>query len=160
MYILGIDLGLTTGWAVLSSDNISDTQYKIRQVVKSGSICLGKQVDGESLCELIHLIDDLIMTYLPSFVVYEGVKQFHKSRAAARAFGCYEGVLLPLCFHYDIKVIEVGVSEVKKAITGNGRSDKLAVENAVYKKYDVVVDDNNESDAIAIAHTGTYKIKD
>jgi Holliday junction resolvasome RuvABC endonuclease subunit len=140
MYV-GFDLGANCGAAVLDSEGrrVSSTTWE-----------LGKRT-GSSLYTYQRKLYDLLQTYVPLKVGYERVMQNHRSRAAACAFGGYEGILWAVCFDIGVELIPVGVGSIKKAATGMGDADKEEMEAAAYGRWDHVPEDDNEADALFIA---------
>ena len=138
--IVGLDLGGYTGFAVLDEDG---------NRVFSTSWNLGKRTPKSSL-HFHELLCEKFAEYYPSVVGYEWVGQLHRSRAAAVAWGSWEGILWITCEQLGIKVEKVNVMAVKKLI-GVPNANKEDSEVYVFAKHKYITQDDNESDAIIIA---------
>lgn len=137
MYV-GFDLGGTTGAAVLDSEG---------RRVFSTSFEWGKR-SGRSYYTYQAKLYEILQTYLPLKVGYEAVKQQHRSRPAAAAYGGYEAILWVVCFDVGVDLVPVAVSRLKKLATGMGDADKDEVEAAALARWDIVTSDDNEADAL------------
>lgn len=120
-------------------------------ILASGTFKSGKKLSGESLAALNTHLEDLLSRYSPVLVGYEQIRQEHRSRAAARAFGAYEGFLLKVCHEFGLTCVGYGVQKVKKFATGSSSADKLDMECACNKLFGRWPDDDNEADALMIA---------
>lgn len=149
MFYIGLDLGLHLGWSVFDGDNL----------YLSGSYRIGKKVCGESIAALRTFLEDLLPKYQPCVVQYEEVKQFHKSKKAASAFGIYEGILLLVCYDLSINQVQtIGTTTLKKLATGGGKAEKIDMEYAAKQKWGFWAADDNEADALWIGWCATQEL--
>ena len=149
MYYAGIDLGLHLGYAV-THDCLVDT---------SGTYTLSKRVDDSAVTNLRDFFESLFSSYYPIIIGFEDVKQQHRSKAAARAFGAYWAILALVCNDLGLNYCGYGVQSIKMFAAGRGNADKYDMVNFVYELYGFVADED-EADAICIslltAHTNSY----
>ena len=143
--ILALDIGVTTGYALLHPD---------------GSIHHGARNFGDighgamfhKLREFLNRKHDQIGGPPPAFdlVAYEDI-----SGAAAgqlrqqRVWGGFRGVLLGWCFGMGIEVRGVHIGTAKKAVTGSGKASKAEVRNVLAARgFETKTED--ESDALSV----------
>jgi len=140
---IGFDLGGTTGIAVLdcNGDRVYSTVWS-----------LGKRT-RQSLCKFQSNLYDIFAKYPPSVIAYERVMQWHRSRAAAVAYGGYEGILWAISHELDLPLVPVNVSTIKK-YAQVPTHDKDHMEAAAYRVFKYVTYDDNEADALFIALIG------
>lgn len=140
--ILALDLGTTTGWALLSSDGI----------VTSGTVSFKpSRYDGGGMRYLrFKGWLDQVRTYAGRIdaIHFEEVRR-HVGVDAAHLYGGFLATLATWCEHEMIPFQGVPVGTIKRFITGKGNADKSAVIEAVKARGFNPVDDN-EADAIAI----------
>jgi Holliday junction resolvasome RuvABC endonuclease subunit len=144
--ILNLDLGTTTGWALLSSSpagfNVLSGVWDFRP----------GRFDGAGLRYVrfrAQLIELLTSTPL-DMVFFEEVRR-HVGADAARVYGALFGVVTALCEEHAIPYEGVPVGTIKKFWTGKGNASKgMMVAEAALRGYRVI--DDNEADAIALAH--------
>lgn len=142
MYYIGLDLGLHLGYTIFD-----DTKY-----VYSDANTLGKKVSKESIVRLRDILESTISAYFPCIVGYEEIKQYHKSKNAARAFGMYEGILLLVCADLNIDVYGFGVAEIKKMACGKGNADKEEVLFACNSELHLYPKSYDEADSMWVAY--------
>ena len=143
--ILSIDLGNEFGWAIKQSASIDCGWERLT----NGS----KNVPGKKfqLFEFwLRELNDIELTE----IWYEDVKR-HNGLHAARAYCGYVAVLQMYAYRREIPCQGVGVGQIKKFWTGNGRADKrMMVAEARSRGFDT--DNDNCADALALLH---YVIK-
>lgn len=143
--ILSIDPGNTFGYAI-----------KKRSTIVSGFVCLtkgSKNHTGKKFELFRSWLDDLDSIDLKE-IWYEEVKR-HNGLHAARAYCGYVAVLNMYAFRRGIPCLGVGVGQIKKFWTGNGRADKdMMIKEAKKRGFDT--DNDNCADALALLH---YVIK-
>jgi Holliday junction resolvasome RuvABC endonuclease subunit len=140
--ILALDLGTTTGWALLSSDG----------VVTSGTASFRpSRYDGGGMRYLrFRSWLEQLRTYAGRIdaIHFEEVRR-HVGVDAAHLYGGFLATLTTWCEHETIPYQGVPVGTIKRFITGKGNADKSAVIEAVKARGFNPADDN-EADAIAI----------
>lgn len=151
--ILGIDPGTTSiGYAAIERDR----KPILRE---AGLIKITDQSAPARLKKLHYEILELIKKWKPEFMATERLF-FAKNAKTAMAVSEARGVILLTSSLAGINVLEYTPLEVKKAVTGDGKADKIQVkkmvqlvlpETATLKAQDDVFD------AIALALTGYYQ---
>jgi len=140
MYYVGIDLGLHLGYAVLHDC----------QLIESGTHVLGKRADDSAICNLRDFLEKLLASYYPVKLGFEDVKQQHRSKAAAKAFGAYWAILALVCYDLGVESFGFGVHAIKKFASGKGNAIKDDMIDFVKNNYDLIVE-SDEADAICIS---------
>jgi len=148
MIILGVDPGsLITGYAFLQ------TEGNRMRLLDSGPIRLKKHGDIPARLLALHdALDELIRTYQPHVLSIE--KVFHGINFnSTLLLGYMRGVALMLAARHELSVAEYAPTEVKKAITGYGKADKVQMQNMVRLLLNLreVPKPHDVADAIAIA---------
>ena len=69
-----------------------------------------------------------------------------------------QGILKCWCDENEVEYFGLSPSEIKKHITGKGNADKIAVMNAINKKLNLQIKDDNEADALAILDYAMEKL--
>ncbi len=148
MIILGVDPGsLITGYAFL------ETEGNRMKLLDAGPIRLKKH--GEIPARLLALhdaLDELIRTHQPHVLSIE--KVFHGVNFnSTLLLGYVRGVALMLAARYEMDVAEYAPTEVKKAITGYGRAEKVQMQEMVRILLNLreVPKPHDVADAIAVA---------
>jgi Holliday junction resolvasome RuvABC endonuclease subunit len=140
--ILALDLGTTTGWALLSPDGIvtsGTASFKPSRYDGGGMRYLRFRSWLEQLRNYAGRIDA---------IHFEEVRR-HVGVDAAHLYGGFLATLTTWCEHETIPYQGVPVGTIKRFITGKGNADKCAVIEAVKARGFNPADDN-EADAIAI----------
>lgn len=141
--ILGVDFGGKCGVAIILG----------QELAYHDTLELGKRTP-KSLLLFQNSIYDLIIKYDVGLVSYEVVRQGHRSRSAACAYGSYEGILWVVCESLDIRVVGVNVQRIKnlvREVTQKSNPGKDESELAVYTLYGCVCYDDNSADAVLVA---------
>ena len=142
----GIDLGANFGFAVL--DEGGNRLYSATTHLKKRT--------AKSLARFQQTLYDFFETWGVIVIGYEAVKQHHKSRAAACAYGSYEGILLASAFTAELEVVPVGVWDIKR-MTGIPKPQKIDMEAYVKRRHNYITADDNEADALMIAEFARLK---
>lgn len=141
--LLSLDLGTTTGWALLKDKEI-----------RSGTICFKPNHFDSGECRFTHFkrwLVNLKAAYGEfDKIVYEAVRG-HKGTIAGQTYGGFMGALQMFGDHHKIPYEGVAVSTIKKFTTGDGRASKLDMINAMERKGHHPKDDN-EADALALLY--------
>lgn len=140
---LALDLGTKTGFCI-------SNKFKI---VKSGTVNFGIYKDkslGGRFFRFSCWLNSIIDSHNIDKIVYEQVYG-HAGVEAAHVYGGFLYHMAAIAFEKKIELYGVGVSSIKKAISGNGRASKSDVINAVRSLGFATIDDN-EADAIAIMY--------
>jgi Holliday junction resolvasome RuvABC endonuclease subunit len=142
--ILALDLGTTTGWALVSRDGsiTSGSQsFKPQRFEGGGMRFLRFKRWLTDIKQCNNGIDQ---------VVFEEVRR-HVGVDAAHAYGGFMGQLTAWCEHHQIPYQGVPVGTIKKHATGKGNASKDHMVSAARRLGHAPADDN-EADAIALLY--------
>ena len=140
--ILALDLGTTTGWALLSRDGmISGGAETFRSPRFEGGGMRYLRFK-RWLTDIKHCADGL------DWVVFEEVRR-HAGVDAAHAYGGFMATLAAWCEHHGIPYQGVPVGTIKKHATGKGNTNKAEMIAAAKARGHHPVDDNH-ADALAL----------
>ncbi len=150
MRILGIDPGLaTTGFAVL---DVNGSQKKLITV---GVIKTPAKLElGQRLQELYKDMNELLIEYKPKACSIEQIF-FSKNVTTGIQVSHARGVIVMALYEHGVPLHEYSPSAMKKALTGDGRADKKAIQKMVkleLKLKDVPKPDD-AADAVSLALT-------
>lgn len=139
---IGIDLGTTTGWAVLRPDGTRDA---------SGTWRLDGRHDshGMRVVRLRARLGELFQAYPGALLGYENVSR-HRGVDAAHVYGALRAALMEACEAAGVTYCAVTVQDVKRAAVGNGKASKEEMVAAAVARWGAVADDN-EADALWVA---------
>lgn len=151
MIILGIDPGTAiTGYGVieLKQDNIKS--------IDCGCITTSKDLEpAQRLNKISHQLTGLIKKYRPDGLAMEELFFFKNLKTAIRVSQSQGAVLLTAA-RLKIPIFEYTPLQVKQAITGYGRADKIQIQKMVKQllklKKTPRPDDVTDALAIAICH--------
>lgn len=140
--VLGIDPGLRlTGYACLAS--ISDEgqrrgPVRVRpsrgaaNMLEAGVIRLnGSHSVSQRLAELDRDLKEIIDRLAPSAVAVEKLYAHYKHPTTAIIMGHARGVVLLNIQRAGLELVELGATEVKKSLTGNGHASKPQMQEGV-----------------------------
>jgi crossover junction endodeoxyribonuclease RuvC len=153
MRILGVDPGsLRTGWGLVGG------RADDPELVDCGEIRLPQ---SHSLASRLHLLavefERLVGSLEPTHAAVE--MPFHGSNArSALQLAHARGVLLAVLAGAGVPIAEYTPATVKKAITGNGRAEKVQVQGMVERLMRARVPagawDRSDALAVALCHMG------
>lgn len=148
MRVLGIDPGLRlTGYACLDGEQAPE-------VVEAGVLRLNaRRSVAERLLELSEDLADVLERVRPHAVAVEKLYAHYKHPTTAAIMGHARGVVLLHVARARLSLVELGATEVKKSLTGNGHAGKQQVQAAVQIQLGLAArpDPPDVADAIAIA---------
>ena len=151
--ILSIDPGYERlGLAILIKDNKNTIQLVWSECFKTSS----KDLFSDRLLALGIQVMSLIKKYNPSVCVLENLFMQSNQKTVMHVSEV-RGVLIYIAKTHNMKVCDLTPLQIKSAVTGNGRSDKLAVQKMLFlllpelKNSTKKIDD--EYDAIACGLT-------
>lgn len=155
MLILGIDPGTaTTGWGLVNLEN------KKVSAVRFGLIETSKDLPPEvRLAKIYKEMQSFIDTLKPHVLAIERVFFATNAKTAIRV-GQAQGVMLLAAAQADVPIVEYAPGTIKKLVTGDGRANKLAMQESVRKllgphiKSSVLIKKthfDNAADALAVA---------
>ncbi len=140
MNVLGLDLGTVTGWAVAwLPPGPAEPVFRASGVVDL-SVRRGESA-GVRFLRFRRFLEPVLSGELVSVggedglvVAYEHVR-FHRGGAAGEVYGGLLGTLLAACAEHGREHVPVAVSDVKRAATGRGNADKVAVVEAARRRW-------------------------
>ena len=149
---IGVDPGLaSTGFAVVETLERGGRACHWGNIRTSATLTLSERLNN------IYLqLSNVISSWEPQLLVMENVFVLDKYPKAAIQLGSVRGVVLLAAHHTQIKVCEIKPTEVKSALTGNGRASKQQVGRMTKKILNIkeAIGSNHASDALALAITG------
>ncbi len=155
MRILGIDPGLATiGYALV------DKETNHFNVLEYGVIKTSPDKDNIERLEIIHKnIQELIEEFEPEQMAVEELF-FNKNAKTAILVGQARGVILLAGSQAGIKVAEYTPLQIKQAVVGYGRADKMQVQQMVKSLLNLSElprpDDAADALAVSICHGHVY----
>lgn len=159
MRILGIDPGLATmGWGIVDSDG------KRNQLVQCGAVITPPDMPMHERLHKIFLdVSCLCNTYAPDEIVFEELF-FAKNVTTALNVGAARGCALCACSEYGKPMYEYTPMQIKQAVTGYGKADKLQVQQMVKMLLNLPAiirpDDAADAVAAALTHAAAGRMKD
>ena len=149
---IGIDPGLaSTGFAVVE---LLDRRGRVCQW---GTITTqpGPALSERLSCIYAHL-SEILSRWHPQLMVVEDVYVLQKYPKAAIQLGAVRGVVLLAAEHSRVRVCEIKPTEVKSALTGNGRASKEHVGTMIRRilNFEGGKTSDHVSDAMALVVTG------
>ena len=156
MKILGIDPGIgRTGYAILEQ---SGDKICLRECGCISTSPLTKEPNR--LLEIKKDIVNLIKSWQPEAICLESLF-FAANVKTAMTVGQARGVVLVTAAEHKLKIIEITPLQVKIAVTGYGKADKLQVQRMimVLLKLKKPPKPDDAADAVAIAWAGLSRLK-
>jgi Holliday junction resolvasome RuvABC endonuclease subunit len=140
MASLYVDIGIYTGWAILSDNEIYSGVEKLSKRAKDRP--------GLKYLKFKNWLDKIKESYKIDYVYYEEVIG-HKGVYAAHVYGGLVSHLMSWAEENNIPYIGVHVAKIKKYATCKGNANKEEMIKYVNSK-GFKVTDNNEADAISL----------
>ncbi|HML48330.1 MAG TPA: crossover junction endodeoxyribonuclease RuvC [Clostridia bacterium] len=155
MIILGIDPGLATmGWGVIETDG------RRHRMLGYGTLeTLAKTPMPSRLRALYSGVDQLIQTYAPEHIAFEELF-FCRNVTTAMAVGAARGVALVAAAHHTQELYEYTPMQIKLAVAGYGKADKLQVQSMVRILLNLqeIPKPDDAADALALAITHAHSM--
>ncbi len=159
MRILGIDPGLATmGWGVL------DTENDKNRLVECGAVITPPEEPIQR--RLLHIfqgVQELITVYYPQEIVFEELF-FAKNITTAMNVSAARGVALCACADSGLPMYEYTPMQIKQAVTGYGKADKMQVQQMVKMMLNLPAiirpDDAADAVAAALTHAASGRMKE
>ena len=149
---IGIDPGLaSTGFAIV------ETLDRRGRACHWGSIKTSPSLTfPERLNSIYYQLSEILSCWHPRLLVMEDVYVYKKFPKAAIQLSAVRGVVYLAAHHKKTDVYEIKPTEVKSALTGNGRASKQQVGKIAQKILNIkeTIKSNHASDALALAITG------
>ncbi len=126
--ICGLDPGLyRTGYGIVRQSG--DNNVKI---IDAGIIETNKSAGlAERLSQIYKELICLFKEYKLDCVAVESLYSHYKHPRTAILMGHARGVILLSAKQYEIPVVDFSATQIKKALTGNGRASKIQIQGAV-----------------------------
>lgn len=153
--VLGIDPGLLhTGWAVVESCGQS------RKYIASGVILPNPKLEmSQRLVTIFRELNKICETFNPDECGIE-IIFVNKNPKTTLLLGQARAAAIVAVANYEIPVFEYEPNVIKKALTGAGHADKVAVDKMVKMLLPVACPKTpDEADAIAIALAHTNMVR-
>ncbi len=164
MKALGVDPGLVvSGYGVLEQDG-----GKIR-LVEAGTIDSGPTQDSlpTRLRRLYEELNDLIEEHRPDVMALEQLYSHYEHPRTAILMGHARGVICLAAGVHNIPLHHYAATQVKSALTGNGRASKEQIQQMVRRTFGLLQTPRppDVADAVAIAlchlyHQGTQSAQE
>jgi crossover junction endodeoxyribonuclease RuvC len=154
--VLGIDPGLAaTGYGVL------EVNGRREKVAEAGVIRpSGAELEAR-LCEIHHSISEVLSEWRPEVLVIEEVYSKYRHPRTAILMAHARGVICMAAGSMAMPVVDYAASEVRRALTGNGRASGTQVREMVCRRLGIAAGSRNEHmyDALALAlcHAGRVR---
>jgi len=148
---MGIDPGVaTTGWAIINSQclRLSVSQDENYGVIKTKA---GVPM-AERLSKIYRELSKIIKKNKPDMCAVEEI-YFGKNAKTAMAVGQARGVAILAAVNAKVPICEFTPLQVKTAITGYGRAEKIQIQKMVQKllNLDEAPKPDDAADALAVA---------
>ena len=144
MTLVGVDLGTHCGIAWQATDNsvdVTSIDTSKARMMGGGMRALTLRRELEKLFEAIGPVTEL---------AFENVER-HSATYAAQIYGELRGVLMSVCEEMSIPYRGIGVTTIKKHVSGSGIAKKDQVRVVVTNLFpDVHVGNDDESDALSV----------
>ncbi len=149
MRVMGVDPGLkSTGFAVLDIVNgrpkpldIGTIEPRVRDPLERKLLKIHKH------------LTDIVLLCKPDVLVLEKLYAHHVHPVTASVMGHTRGVICLVCAQQDVKLVELSVKRVRKAVVGNGNATKQQTQRVVagFINIDPARLSLDASDALALA---------
>ena len=149
---IGVDPGLaSTGFAVVEILERGGRACHWGDIKTSPKLTFSERLDS-----IYYQLSEVISCWHPQLLVMEDVFVYKKYPKAAIQLGTVKGVIYLAAQHKKINVCEIKPTELKSALTGNGRASKQQVEKMTRKILNVKepIKSDHVSDAMALAIIG------
>jgi crossover junction endodeoxyribonuclease RuvC len=161
---LGIDPGLVvTGYGVLEQAHRGIT------LVEAGTIDSGDTQSPlpERLRRLYDELDQLLTDHEPDVMALEQLYSHYEHPRTAILMGHARGVIVLAAGIHGVPLESYAATQVKSALTGNGRASKEQIQQMVRRTFDLVETPRppDVADAVAIAlchlhHQGSHSVRE
>ena len=150
MRILGIDPGLvTTGYGVIET---SDREIEL---LEGGTVTTGSAEDPleARLARLYDGIAEVLNEFHPEALALEELYSHYEHPPTAILMGHARGVICLAAAKSNTPVFSYPATQIKLALTGNGRAPKETVQRAIQARLKLkqVPDPHDVADALAVA---------
>ena len=159
MRILGIDPGLATmGWGMLDTENGKSRLVECGTVITPPDMPIQRR-----LLHIFQGVQELITVYHPQEIVFEELF-FAKNITTAMNVSAARGVALCACADSGLPMYEYTPMQIKQAVTGYGKADKMQVQQMVKMLLNLPAlirpDDAADAVAAALTHAASGRMKE
>ena len=165
MKVLGIDPGLRiTGYGVVAVPERWAGDSASMKILEAG-IVNAKSREGiaERLRKIYQALSEVIEEFKPDVLVIEKLYAHYAHPATAILMGHARGVVCLLSGMYDVPLVSIASTHVKKAVTGKGHAKKSQVQNMIQHEFSLArlpePPDVADALAVALAYLATVKKK-
>ena len=154
MRVIGIDTGTTTVWYA-----IVQREWNTKNLLDYGVIETTPKVPlKEKILEIARDLDFLIEKYQPQRVVIERLF-FNNNITTWIDVSHVRGVIMYKFACAGVEILEYTPLELKSAICGNGKADKLQLQKSIkiFFELDEIPKPDDAADAIWLAYMGILK---
>jgi len=155
MRAIGIDPGLAaTGYAIVE---IAD-----RNAVACTWGCIrtnSKNPIFHRLGTIHEKICNILQKWSPEILIIEDIFVKKETAWASIRTGEVKGAIYIAAYHFEMRVLDISPTEVKRALSGSGRASKEQIEKTVRNIFKIKekIKPGHASDALAIALSGIYR---
>lgn len=156
MIILGIDPGIAkVGWGIIKDQKGKQTVIDYGLFETAASLNLDTR-----LLKIHQYVAELISKYQPNILAVEQVF-FGANAKTALIVGQARGVIILTAAQNNLETISYTPLQVKIALTGYGRADKIQIQklvSAILNVKSISQDDTADALAVALTHAFSYKL--
>ena len=156
MRLLGIDPGLAA-----SGYGIIDVNGRRETLAEAGVIRPARRDLEKRLCEIRESVADVLSEWRPQVLVIEEVYSKYRHPRTAILMAHARGVICLAAGEAALPLIHYPASEVRRALTGNGRASGRQVREMVCRRLGIASETRDEHmyDALALAlcHAGRMR---
>lgn len=156
MRVLGIDPGYgRCGFAIIEEVN-RDWECVTHGVITTDKDC----TFAERYIEIANDLRQIISSHQPEMLAIEELF-FEKNVKTGLRVAEVRGMIITIAAELGLSIVEVKPTEVKMALTGYGKADKLQMQEMVKTifKFNEIPKPDDAADAVAIAWTGATKAR-
>jgi len=129
--ICGLDPGLyRTGYGIVRPDDAGSVKIVDAGVIETDKSASLPDRLNQIYDELIGLFSERKIDYL----AVESLYSHYKHPRTAILMGHARGVILLSTRKYNIPIVNLSATQIKKSLTGNGRASKLQIQRAVISR--------------------------
>lgn len=151
---LALDMAMTTGYAILDRGQVRAGCYNI-PTAKKGRKTLPDDHMGKRLLDFETWVHNILSKLQPNVVFFEEAGGHYQNQSAARMAYAQWGAMVMRAAHFNIPIVGVRNTTLKKYAAGNGRAQKEDMIHAAKQKFpDVEIPDDNAADAVHILAYG------
>jgi len=155
MKVIGIDPGLaSTGIGIIEGTYQRISSYSFCTITTPNTLSTPQRLQT-----IYESLTTIFITEHPSLLILEDIFSLPTYPKSGIMLGKVCGIVLLACSQIDVSVFEIPVCEAKMILTGNGRSNKQQLEQAVRHTLNrqEPIKPSHASDALALALIGLFR---